>query len=105
MLTQVKYPGSARTQRSAFEKLSGLAPAAEHEAAYREAEPERPERERPDGERLAPQRQAPPAADRLLVLVRERLAPPLLPSRSTGPKPEIDVVEQLRRLFGHHSSV
>jgi hypothetical protein len=83
----------------------GLAPAAEHEAADRESEPERPERECAHGDRLAPQRQTPPAADGLLFLIREELATPLLSGRSTCPKSEIDVVEQLRRLFGHASSV
>ena len=96
--------GSASADPALRESLS-LAPAAEHEAADREPEPERPERERPDGNRPAPERQAPPAADGLRFLVREGLATPLLPGRSAGPKPEIDVVEQFRRLFGHAASV
>ena len=65
---------------------SGLAGAAEHEAADREPEPEGTERERADGDRLSPEREAPPAADRFFLLVRE-LPTPLLPSRPTGPKP------------------
>ena len=67
--------------------------------------PNVPSANAPIGDELAPEREALPAADRLLFLGREGLATPLLPSRPTGPKPEVDVVEQLRRLFGHGSSV
>jgi hypothetical protein len=79
--------------------------AAEDQAADGEAEPERPERECSDRDELSPEGQALPVAYRLGLLRGERLATPLLPYRASGPKAEIDVVEQLRRLVGHGSSL
>ena len=107
MLMQVKYPGSARTQpgRAGEARRQALRQRPNTRPPTVKPSPNVPSENAPTANRLAPQRQAPPAADRLLVLVREGLATPLLPGRSTGPKPEIDVVEQLRRLFGHGSSV
>ncbi len=43
--------------------------------------------------------------DRLLLFRREGLATPLLSYRTSGPKAEVDVVEQLRRLIGHTPSL
>jgi hypothetical protein len=81
------------------------APAAEDQPADGEAETKRSERERADGDGLAPPRQPAPAADRLLFLRRERLSAALLANGAAGPEAEIDVVEELRRLVGHVSSV
>ena len=80
-------PGGARP---------GFAPAAEDEAAEGEAEPEGAERERADGDRLPRHREPVPAAERLLLLGRQRLAAALLAQRAAGPQPEVEVVEDLR---------
>jgi predicted PurR-regulated permease PerM len=73
----------------------GLAPATEDQAADGEAEPEGAEREREQGDCLAPAGQALPAAERLFLFHRERLAAPLLAHRATGAETEVEVVEDL----------
>src|SRR5207302_2447481 len=84
--------------------LGGLvraAPAAEDEAAEREPEPERAEREASDRDGFPPGRQPLPAAERLLLLARQRLAAALLAERAACAQTEIEVVEYLRGLLFH----
>src|SRR3954466_628815 len=76
-----------------------LAPAAEDEAAEGEAEAERADAERADREHLAPRRQTLPAAERLRLLGRQRLAAALLAERAAGAEAEVEVVEDLGGLF------
>ena len=78
-----------------------LAPAAEDQAAKRKAEPEGADCEAADREGLSPGRESLPAAERLALLTREGLASALLPDRAARPETEIEVVEDLGRLFGH----
>ena len=75
----------------------GLAPAAEDEAAEGEAEPEGAERERADRHRLARRGEPLPAADRLVLLRRQRLAAALLAQGPARSDAEIEVVEDLGR--------
>ena len=84
---------------------SRFAPAAEDEAADGEPEPEGAERERTDRDRSAPEGESLPAAERVLLLHRERLAPPLLPHGATGTEPQVKVVEDLGRLIHPQPSV
>ena len=67
--------------------------------------PNVPSANAPIGDELAPKREAAPAADRLLFLGRERLPAPLLANGAARPQAEIDVVEELRRLVRHGSSL
>src|SRR5207247_297903 len=80
-----------------------LAPAAEDQPAEREAETEGAQREGPDRERLANRRQPLPAAERLLLLGRQRLTAPPLAQRAARPEAEIEVVEDLGGFFRHLS--
>ena len=57
--------------------------------------PNVPSGERADRDRLAPRREPLPAAERLLLLGRQRLAAPLLAHRAAGAEPEVEVVEDL----------
>src|ERR1700734_2278171 len=83
---------------------SGLAPAAEHEAAEGETEPERPGGEPADRDALAPRRQPLPAAKRLEFLARERLAAALLAQRPAGAHAQVQIVEDLARLLVAHGA-
>src|SRR5581483_10173978 len=83
-------------------KVLRLAPATEHEAAEREPQAERPDREAADGETLPPRRQALPAAERFLLLRRERLAAPPLPQRPAGTDAEVEVVEDFAAVLVRH---
>src|SRR5438132_4197195 len=80
-------------------------PPAEDQAAKRETEPECSEREAADRDGLAPRSQTLPAADRLLLLGRERLAAALLAQRPARPQTQVEVIEDLGRLVGHVSSL
>src|SRR6266516_7207509 len=71
----------------------GLAPAAEDQAADGEAEAERADREGADRDRLARGREPLPAAERLLLLGRQRFSTALLPQRSARPQSEVELVE------------
>src|SRR4051794_29072231 len=77
---------------------SGLAPAPEDEPAEREAEPERADAEGGCGRDLATRGEVIPAADRLLLLRRQRLAAAALPQRAARTDPEVEVVEDLGSL-------
>ena len=46
-----------------------------------------------------------PAAEHLLLLGRQRLPTPLLPHRAAGSQPEVEVVEDLGGLVGHHTNL
>src|SRR2546422_7745224 len=78
-----------------------FAPAAEDQAAQGEAEPEGADRETANRKGLSPGGQPLPAAERLAFLGGQRLAPALLPDRAARPETEIEVVEDLGRIFGH----
>ena len=80
-------------------------PATEDEAAESETEPERAERKRTHREGLAPDREPLPVAEGRFLLLRQLLAAALLPQSTSGLKAEIEIVEDLGRLFGHASSV
>ena len=90
--------------------LTGLAgvlllrpsPAAEDQAAEGEAEPERADGEAADRDALPPCGKPLPAAERLLLLLGQRLAAALLAQRAAGPEAEVEVVEDLRRLLVGH---
>lgn len=79
--------------------------AAEYEATDGEAEPEGAKREGADGDALAPDGQTLPATERRCFLLRQLLPSPLLSQGAPGLEPEVEVVEYLRRLFGHAPSV
>jgi len=80
---------------------SSFAPAAEDQAAEGEAQSEGADREAADCEGLSPGRESLPAAEGLALFTREGLASALLPDRAARPETEIEVVEDLGRLFGH----
>src|SRR5262249_44174065 len=82
---------------------SGLAPAAEHEAAEGEAEPEGADGEAPDRDRLAPGGETLPAPERLALLLCEGLAAALLAQRAARSQSEVQVVEDLRLVVGHRT--
>src|SRR6266508_2211605 len=84
---------------------SGFTPAAEDQAAQREAEAEGADGEAADRDRLAPRREPLPAAERVLLLGRERLSAALLAQRAAGAQAEVEVVEDLGRLVRHKPSV
>ena len=69
----------------------------------KEAETEGADREAGDRERLAPGREHLPPAERLRLLARERLATTLLPNGAARSEAEVQVVEDLGRVFGHGS--
>src|SRR5207302_10276646 len=71
------------------------APAPENEPAQCEAQAERADTEGPESDRLAPGREPLPPAERLPLLVRERLAAPLLAQRAAGADAQVEVVEDL----------
>ncbi len=79
--------------------------AAEDEAADGEAEPEGAKREGADGDPLAPDGQTLPVTERLFLLLRQLLSAPLLAQRTPCLESKVEVVEYLRGLFGHASSV
>ena len=85
------------------ERALGLAPAAEDEAAERESQAERADREGADRSGLASGREPLPAAERLLLLVRELLAAALLAQRAARSQAEVEVVEDLRGIFCCHA--
>ena len=60
-----------------------------------------PNCEAADCEGLTPGRESLPAAEGLALFTREGLASALLPDRAARPETEIEVVEDLGRLFGH----
>jgi len=91
-------PGRKRSFRP--ERL-GLPPAAEDEAAESEAESEGADGEAADREGLAPGGKSLPASERLALFRRQRLASALLADRAARSETEIEVVENLGRLFGH----
>src|SRR5206468_1755738 len=76
-------------------------PAAEDQAAEGETEAEGPDREAADRKRLAPRGEALPAAERLALFLRERLAAALLPDRAAGSQAQVEVVEDLGGIFRH----
>src|SRR5438093_8066677 len=80
---------------------SGFAPATKNQAAQREAQPEGADGEAADCEGLAPGREPLPATERLALFRRQRFASALLPDRAARPETEVEVVENLGRLFGH----
>ncbi len=79
--------------------------AAEDEAADGEAEPEGAKREGADGDPLAPDGQTLPATERRCFLLGQLLPSPLLTQGTPGLESKVEVVEYLRGLFGHASSV
>src|SRR5918996_68851 len=99
-------PRKARRRRRASLLAGGSlrAPASEDEAPQREPQTERADGEAAHRERLAPRREALPAAEHLLLLGRERLAPPLLAPGGAGPEAQVHVVEDFRGLVGHFSN-
>ena len=85
---------------------SGLAPAAEDQAAEGETEPEGADRERADRHGLAPDREALPATERLFFLDRQLLAAALFAQRTASAEAQVEIVEDLRRVaLGHAASV
>ena len=94
--------GSALERRGRWRQVAA---AAEDEAAEREAEPEGAERERADRDRLAPDREPLPVPERGLLLLGQLLPAPLLPQGAAGLEAQVEVVEDLGRLFGHGASV
>src|SRR5436190_3804789 len=92
---------SRETRTGAACALLGLAPAAEDQAAEGEAQAKGADREASDRQGLAPRRQALPAAERLALLLRQRLASALLSDRAAGSQAEIEVVEDLGGVFRH----
>ena len=88
-------------RKRSFRSASGFAPAAEDQAAEGEAEAEGADCEAADREGLSPGRESLPAAEGLALFTREGLASALLPDRAARPETEIEVVEDLGRLFGH----
>src|SRR5436190_13246531 len=91
-------PGTTAKQRGG---RSGLAPAAENQTAEREAETEGPDSEGADRGGLPPRGEALPAAEGLLLLVRQRLAAALLAHGAAGAQAEIEIIEDLGRFVGH----
>ena len=85
------------------QRALGLAPASEDQPAEREAEAERPEGEAADRERLPDRRKTLPAAERLSLFARQRLAAALLANRAARSKAEVEIVEDLGGLVGHES--
>src|SRR5205085_5948322 len=77
-------------------------PAAEDQAAERKAEAERADGEAADGDALTPRREALPAAERLFLVRRERLAAAALAQRAAGADAEVEVVEDLAAVFVRH---
>ena len=78
---------------------SGAAAAAENEAAKREAKPEGAERKGADSDALAPDREPLPVTERFLFLLGQLFPSPLLAQGTSGLEPEVEVVEDLRRLL------
>src|SRR6476646_6963570 len=92
--------GPAASQPMAKDAVgSGFAPAAENETAEREAEPECADCETADRDALAPRREALPAPEHLALLVGQRLPATLLAQGPARPQPQVQVVEDLRRLL------
>jgi SAM-dependent methyltransferase len=80
-----RRPPAAGVPPGRQESGLGLAPTAEDEAAQGEAEPKRPQGEGTHGQGLPPGGEPLPAAERRLLLGRQRLALPLLAQGAAGP--------------------
>src|SRR5436309_1555372 len=92
---------AAKARSGGAANAAGHPAAAEDQAAEGEAEPEDADRETADREYLAPLREPLPAAERLLLVRRQRLATTLLAQRAPGPESEIEIVEDFRCFLGH----
>jgi hypothetical protein len=74
-------------------------PAPENEATEGEAEPECAKCEGADRDAFTPDREPLPVTERLDLLLGQLLPTPLLAQGTSGLEPEVEVVENLRRLL------
>jgi hypothetical protein len=74
-------------------------PAAENEATEGEAKPKCAKREGADRDSFAPDREPLPVTECRRLLLGQLLPAPLLAHRTSGLEPQIEVVENLRRLL------
>src|SRR3954471_3838172 len=86
----VPDPTDLGSQKRSFRGGSGLAPAAEDQAAEGEAEAESPDGDAAARERLAPRGEAEPASQGLALLLRQRLSPALLADRTARSQTEVE---------------